>query len=226
MKSWRYENWCTCGAYLTRTPTDLSWRDARGDSQITLMGQRHRHVAKYSQGDEAIPEEALGTDTPPLPMPYQGPKPKHPREYGAIRFFAQVGSFVCECPYCGTVASVLRQNQHAKTAKAAYNPKTARFRCLDCKRQYVVGLLLWPEPRGGGSKGIPDDQVPGPRQLAQLRADGAGYWLPDSLRETAGRMDTSNLTGEADRPEPEDALELDLTIHPQENPHARTRRRT
>lgn len=140
-------------------------------------------------------------------------KPPHPRALGAQRFFARVVAFIAECPHCGHVTAVRQKNQHGSVQPALYDKRTARWTCNECERVYVVGLLAWPPPRGAGSKGIPDDQVPGPRELAQMRADGSGYWLPDALRDT-GRMDMSNLTTEPDRPDPVDPIDLDLAIHP------------
>jgi hypothetical protein len=99
---------------------------------------------------------------------------------------------------------------------ALYDRRTARWQCRECDRVYIVGMLAWPAPRGAGSKGTPDDQIPGPRQLAQMRAEGSGWWLPEELRGK-GRQDISNLTGEEDRPEPDDPLELDLAIRPPKN---------
>ena len=136
----------------------------------------------------------------------------HPRTY-ADRFFARVQAFTAECPHCGAVSAVRAANQHGSTAPAIYDPRTARWTCRECGRTYVVGLLAWPCPRGQGAQAPPDDQIPGPRQLPQLRADGGSYWLPEELK-TTGRMDVSNLTGEEERQDPEDALDLDLALHP------------
>ncbi len=136
----------------------------------------------------------------------------HPRTY-ATRFFARVQSFTAECPHCGAVAAVRAANQHGSTTPAIYDARTARWTCRDCGRTFVIGLLAWPCPRGDGAQAPPDDQIPGPRQLAQLRSDGGSYWMPEELR-TIGRQDVTNLTGEEERQEPEDPLDLDLALHP------------
>lgn len=128
-------------------------------------------------------------------------EPPHPREYSQ-RFFARVERFTMECPHCGKVLS----------SGDGYDIRTARFQCSACEHVYVIGLLAWPAPKGRGAGRTPDDQIPGPRQLLQLRADGGGFWLPDALRQR-GTMDRSNLTA-GDRPEPEDEIDLELTLRP------------
>ena len=77
---------------------------------------------------------------------------------------------------------------------------------------YTIGLLAWPAARGTNAQQTPDDQIPGPRQLLQLRSDGGGFWMPEHLRGTGAR-DISNLTA-GPRPEPEDELDLELAIRP------------
>lgn len=129
-------------------------------------------------------------------------KPPHPRELGAQRFFARVERFTLECPHCGMVHSSVD----------AYDPRTARWKCHGCDWTYVIGLLAWPAPRGLGAGRTPDDQIPGPRELAQLRADGGGFWMPEHLRQR-GTMDMSNLTA-GERPEPVDEVDLELTLRP------------
>lgn len=141
--------------------------------------------------------------------------PPHPREY-AQRFFAKVHAFTAECPSCGHVVSVRQRNQHGSTSIAIYEERSARWQCKECGRIYVVGMLAWPCPRGSGAAAPPDDQVPGPRELAQLRDDGGGFWLPEAYK-TKGRQAWSNLTGETERPEPVDEIDLELAIRPPED---------
>lgn len=135
---------------------------------------------------------------PPLPPP-------HPQILGAQRFFARILACDLECPHCGRVyllrLGALKESYH--------DPRTARFTCRDCGRVYVLGLLAWPAGRGAGSNVPPADQVPGPRQLGQMRAEGYGWWMPDEYRPK-GRPDPTNLTGEETRPEPEDPIDLEL----------------
>ena len=61
--NWNKENWCRCGAYLTRNPGE-PWLDAFGCHIITLMGERHEHHAKYFNKDwpQYVPEENESDD--------------------------------------------------------------------------------------------------------------------------------------------------------------------
>lgn len=127
--------------------------------------------------------------------------PPHPREY-AQRFYARPERFTMECPACGKVLA----------SAECYDVRTARLQCPSCDHVYVIGILAWPSPRGIGAGTTPDDQIPGPRQLAQLRADGGGFWMPDALRQR-GTMDHSNITT-GERPEAEDEIDLELTLRP------------
>lgn len=126
----------------------------------------------------------------------------HPRELGAQRFFARVVRFTAECPHCGLVLD----------SADCYDVRTARFKCHGCDWTYVIGLLAWPAPKGLGAGRLPDDQIPGPRELAQLRADGGGFWMPEHVRQR-GTMDMSNLTT-GERPEPVDEIDLELAVRP------------
>lgn len=138
-------------------------------------------------------------------------KPKlthpHPRELGATRFFARLIAFDLECPRCGKVFRIRRLNRHKLAARAldesehTWNPTTARFTCTGkdgCQKEYVLGVLAWDPPKGARANALPTDQVPTHRQLAGMRQDGQGQWMP---HHHAGRMTTSNITNEAERPE-------------------------
>lgn len=134
----------------------------------------------------------------------------HPRELGATRFFARLIAFDLECPRCGKVFSVRRLNRHKMAtvsldeAAHTWNPTTARFACVGkdgCQKQYVLGMLAWDPPKGARAAHIPMDQVPTYRQLADLRADGQGQWMP---HQSAGRMDSSNIAITDERPEDHD----------------------
>lgn len=88
-----------------------------------------------------------------------------------------------------------------------WDPWTARFTCTNaqCTRQYVLGLLAWPIiPASRVASAPPADQVPGPRQLAQLRREGGGWWLPDDAGQRYVRPHETNLTTEEERPDDED----------------------
>lgn len=124
----------------------------------------------------------------------------HPRELGATRFFARLIAFDLECPRCGKIFRIRRLNRNKLSARAVdraanhtWNPTTARFTCTDrdgCQKEYVLGMLAWDPPRGARSKALPTDQVPTHRQLAELRAEGQGQWMP---HVNQGRMSSSNL---------------------------------
>lgn len=138
----------------------------------------------------------------------------HPRELGATRFFARLIAFDLECPRCGKVFRVRRLNKHKLSARAldegkdsiraikhTWNPTTARFVCTGkdgCAKEFTLGLLAWDPSRGARAQALPTDQVPTHRQLAELRAEGQGHWMP---HQPTGRMSTSNITNSAERGE-------------------------
>lgn len=100
----------------------------------------------------------------------------HPADLGARRFFARVQAFDLECPACGRVEQV-RPSTGGKPGKAqTYDPGRARWRCRGCQRVYVIGLIAW--TAGKAAPIPPADQVPGPRELAQMREEGWGWWIP------------------------------------------------
>lgn len=137
-------------------------------------------------------------------MPPKLPPP-HPHIIGAQRFFARARTFDLECPACGVVHAI-REGAHRTND---YDPRTARFTCRECLRQFTIGLLAWPCARGKLANTPPADQVLGPRQLAQMREEGSSWWLPEEYRHK-GRPDPTNLTGAEERPEPEDEVDLQL----------------
>ena len=142
-------------------------------------------------------------------MPNHPPTPPHPKIIGAQRFFSRIRTLDIECPHCGLVY-IIRADHRTD----AWNPRTSVFWCNrrdGCERKYTLGVLAWPKGHGHakGANTPPPDQVPGPRQLAQMRDEGSGWWLPDEYRHK-GRPDPTNLTGEPDRPDPEDPIDLDL----------------
>jgi hypothetical protein len=140
----------------------------------------------------------------------------HPEYLRAQRLFARALAFDLECPYCGLVYRI-----RATTNPRTYNPRTAIFYCngkAGCRRSYVIGLLVWPKGRGAGAGTPPTDQVPGPRQLAQLRQEAGAWWMTDEYKHK-GRPDPTNLTGEDDRLAPENPYDVDLaTTEPREHP--------
>ena len=134
----------------------------------------------------------------------------HPRELGATRFFARLIAFDLECPRCGKVFSIRRLNRHKLAAVAldesyhTWNPTTARFTCTGkdgCQKVFVLGMLAWEPSKGARSSAVPEDQVPTHQQLAELRAEGQGQWMP---HHNTGRFSTTNITNSAERPEGHD----------------------
>lgn len=127
----------------------------------------------------------------------------------ASRFFARLHAFDLECPHCGTVYSIRIGNDRAKGLKASPNwdPWTGRFTCttVRCKKRYVLGILAWPIiPAPHVASATPADQVPNPRQLAALRKEGGGFWLPDEEGQRYPRPHETNITTEPERFEDED----------------------
>lgn len=131
----------------------------------------------------------------------------HPRELGATRFFARLIAFDLECPRCGKVFSIRRLNRTKLSAvaldedKHTWNPNTARFTCMGkdgCQKSFVLGMLAWDPPKGAGGSATPTDQVPTYRQIAELRAQGSGHWMP---HDNKGRMSSTNLAITAERGE-------------------------
>lgn len=122
----------------------------------------------------------------------------------ALRFFARPEAFTLECPHCGTVYRI------GPRRLTYWNPTTARFTCngsgTSCGRSYIIGILAWPVYRGHTPLSTPKDQVPGPRELLQLRKEGGGWWMADEDRQRYARPEETNLTLEDERPDrdPED----------------------
>jgi hypothetical protein len=111
------------------------------------------------------------------------------------RFWSKPLSFWTECPRCGTVLYAQTTKRGfgpaGKLTKAdIWDPRTSRLHCQECKLTCVVGLILWPVAPGlGHSRTAPQDQVPGERENAQLRAmggEGAGWWMPREGLEAGG----------------------------------------
>ncbi len=124
----------------------------------------------------------------------------------ATRFFARLGSFDLECPHCGTVYKI-RVKGDTPDRPQNWDPKTARFKCTvpTCTRTYVLGIVAWPivaAPRVASQ--TPEDQVPHPRELAQLRKEGGGWWLADEAAQRYPRPQETNLTTEPERPDRDD----------------------
>lgn len=132
-----------------------------------------------------------------------------PRIAKATRFFARLHSFDLECPHCGDVYQIRTGAIRKASLKESPNwdPWTGRFTCTNkrCGKVYVLGILAWPiirAPRVASS--TPADQVPSPRQLAALRKEGGGFWMPDEEGQRYPRPHETNLTTEPERPENDD----------------------
>lgn len=122
----------------------------------------------------------------------------------AVRFFARLASFDMECPHCGDVYQIrLGTARSGGKRDPNWDPQTGRFTCTNkhCGRVYILGILAWPiikSPRVASQP--PADQVPHPRQLAQMRKEGGGWWLDDTDGQRWARPLETNLTLEEERP--------------------------
>lgn len=114
----------------------------------------------------------------------------HPELGESIRFFARLSAFDCECPYCGRLLMVGR----GKPDNKRYNRVTSIVTCADragdethevvrgCGRKFLLGIIAWPLKSGptperpGPLDPRPPDQVPSPRQLAEIRQYARGIW--------------------------------------------------
>lgn len=126
----------------------------------------------------------------------------------AHRFFARLHSFDLECPHCGDVYQVRSGSARKKgRSDPNWDPWTGRFHCTNklCGKSYVLGILAWPiVPAPRVASATPADQVPSPRQLAQLRKEGGGFWMPEEEGQRYPRPHETNLTTEEERPEDDD----------------------
>ena len=136
------------------------------------------------------------------------------------RFFARLASFDLECPACGDVYQIrlgsARKHSTSKRDRERQHPNwdpwTARFTCTnkECHRTYVLGLLAWPIIRANRvASSPPADQVPNIRQLAQMRKEGGGWWLPEEEGQKWQRPLETNLTTETERKDHEDPDDFD-----------------
>lgn len=145
---------------------------------------------------------------PLIPGPHKGYTPDtRQRLQRATRFFARLDSFTMECPRCGKVYQI-RVDQKS----SGWDPTTGRWRCSkvkSCNRTYILGIVAWPVYQHVGDPATPEDQVPSPRQLAELRREGGGWWLADESTITEARPVVTNLTLEEQRPQHTDEEEGD-----------------
>lgn len=130
----------------------------------------------------------------------------------AQRFFARLHSFDLECPRCGDVYVIRLAKKKTSQPSPHWDPWTARFTCTNsaCGKTYLLGILAWPivsAPRVASSP--PADQVPNERQLAQLRKEGGGWWMPDAEGQRYQRPHTTNLTTEEARTDHDDPDDFD-----------------
>lgn len=145
---------------------------------------------------------------PPFTRTRRRPPPPHPRDFGATRFFARIHAVDLECPRCGKVMLLRppkrgRLRRYQPTPGHTWEPHTQRLHCHDgtgCGKVYRLGVLAWDPPRGVGAHSPAEDTVPHPRELAQLREEGAGWWMPEGSAG-AGRMDMTNYAATPERPD-------------------------
>lgn len=135
----------------------------------------------------------------PGPDPHDRTPDTRQRLTRATRFFAYLETFTLECPHCGMVYVVWK-----KKRTPAWDPNTSRFWCCHhngCRYKYVLGIVAWPLAAApSAASQPPDDQIPHPRQLAQLRREGGGWWLAQEAKIGDARPMETNLTTEEDRP--------------------------
>lgn len=117
---------------------------------------------------------------------------------GVTRFFARPLSGVLECPRCGTILFFNSSGGGGRVQNAGWDKRTSMVHCHGCQLRCVIGLIAWPVVQGSWGRTLPRDQVPGERELAQLRAmeggKGAGWWMPKSEAKKAKRPDDTNVT--------------------------------
>ena len=129
------------------------------------------------------------------------------------RFFARSTAGWLECPRCGKVLYYQSTRPVRKRSNCSWDSRTARIRCPVCGLVGVLGTIFWPVQGGGTNCGrtAPLDQVPGERELVQLRAmggEGAGWWMPAGWAVKPFRPEHTNITakclcreGEEDHPD-------------------------
>lgn len=100
-----------------------------------------------------------------------------------ISFFARIKTFDISCPGCGEVYSV-KAHRHPRRTKvwSGWDPRTSRYRCWNCRRVFILGVLAWPMP--GTGSGCPPDAIPSLAQAQALRTLTAS--LLESRRALAG----------------------------------------
>lgn len=133
------------------------------------------------------------------------PRDTRTRIQRAARFFARLDGATLECPHCG----IVYRFSPSKACSSFWEPRMSRFTCTrkdGCGKVYVLGLLAWPLMQVAKvATETPQDQVPTPRQALQLRRELAGgYWLEEADRQKEARPETTNLTPDEGRPQPDE----------------------
>ncbi len=141
---------------------------------------------------------------------FKGPRPRKPNGHEAEyveryrngETLAQIGASQPRPVTRERVRQVI-SNYEARTGERLprknHGPQVARvtWRCEVCGLTCVAGIILWPTLEGGIKRTAPQDQVPGERQNAQLRAmggEGAGWWMPKDQAVKAHRPEHTNIT--------------------------------
>ncbi len=121
----------------------------------------------------------------------------------ATRFYARVLACQFECPRCGHLIQIGRQGrnrgldqaQSSQTAGGDWDATTARVKCRVCRLTLLLGLLAWPVRAGGWTSVTkPMDQVPNERQLAELRGEAGGFWMPEEMAQPRFKPEHTNIT--------------------------------
>ena len=102
----------------------------------------------------------------------------------ASPFYAVVKAAQLACPLC---QKLIVFGSPTSLHHKAYDPAASVLKCPGCHRSFIVGLILWPAPMGP-RPGLPVDQRPSLRQLAELRSFAKGFYA----RQVAERDDRVN----------------------------------
>lgn len=86
-----------------------------------------------------------------------------------------------ECPKCGRL--LLWGVGAGHPDQRWWSPVTSQLTCSRCLTVYTLGLIAWPSGKGkGAGRGLPIDQQPTIRQLAEIRQRTGGFWAKTTHR--------------------------------------------
>lgn len=137
----------------------------------------------------------------------------------AVRFFARLERFECECPSCGQLIfsrfddrrapkrlhkisqrrSEAKRDPHSRAVEdLVWNPHSHRLACPKCHKAFIVGLVAYSTRHGMWRlRTAPPDTVPTAKQYQEIRQRYAaarllagGYWM---RRPQLTRAESVNL---------------------------------